>query len=324
MEEVLLKLKNVINNNQENCEYIGIILYLLTTEDEPYKIYRLNLNNHDRFLEILKDNIDRISHESIIYHYPDCTRPDCSEEISYLECEEIPMYKELSNNLFDEDNIGILKKNMMENIINKSKGYVIRLIYEEEGEQKSILSYFKMTQSAFLKKEKLVFCFDRENGELLSEVEGVQLKFDDRLISVNIDGIMFILSGYSFETLLKYEEHIKKASELALNDIECKGIIENFDVLKNYCIDSKPMKNKLYKIYSQGNINRIGLDDFIRVKECCGEHIMIDINVKDNTIGVKESNIRKSVEHILRVYNDESAETIISGTKIFADKKVPI
>lgn len=324
MEELLRKLKSIVSNQQQDCNYVGIVLYLLTTEEQPFKAYRLNLESHDRFLEILQNNVDKISDEPVIYHYPDCTRPDCSEEISYLQADEIPMYLELRDNLINGNNIDVLTRNALDSVVRKSKGYVIRFIYEEAGVAKSIFGYFRMTQAAFMQREKLLFCFDKESEELLSEVEGIQLKFDDKLVSVNVEDTMFILNGNSFELLLKYELHINTASQSALESISNKAIIENFEVLREYCINSKPMRNKLYKIYSQGTADSIGIDEFIRVKECCGDQLAIDIDENNSTISVCGDNIKKSVEHILRVYNDESAETIVTGTKIFADKKVPM
>ncbi|WP_017416451.1 Kiwa anti-phage protein KwaB-like domain-containing protein [Clostridium tunisiense] len=324
MEELFIKLKNIINNQQQNCDYVGVILYLLTSEEEPFRAYRLNLESHDRFLEILGENINKILDEPTFYHYPDCTRPDFSEEMVYLQTDEIPMYVQLRSNLINDINIGVLTRNNLDNIVRKSKGYVVRFIYEESGTSKSIFGYFRMTQAAFLQGEKLLFCFDKESEELLSEVNGVQLKFDDKLVSINIDDTMFILNGYSFEMLLKYDTHINRASTIALDSIGNKGIIENFDVLREYCNNSKPMKNKLYKIQCQGTTESIGIDEFIRVKECCGEQLVIDIDENNCTISVCEDNVKKSVDHILRVFNDESAETIVTGTKIFADKKIPM
>lgn len=323
MQELINKLKKIVNNQQENCEYVGTILYLLSSEKEPYKIYKLNIADNDKFQKILKYNVDKLSDELIIYNYPDCTRPDYSQEISYLEVNQIPMYEEIRNAIINEDNTNVLRRRILEGVINKSKGYVIRNIYRENDEQKEILAYFRMTKAAFLKEEKTLFCFDGENGEVLSEVTGIQLQFDDKLVSIDIENTMFILNGYSFETLLKYEEHINVSSELALTAIENQGIIQDFEGLREYCSGSKSMKSKLYKIYASGNVESINISDFIRVKEICGGSLMIDIN-NNTTISTQGDNMRKSVEHILRVYNDESAETIVSGTPIFADKKVLI
>lgn len=323
MQGLINKLKAIINNQEDNCEYIGTILYLLTSEKEPYKVYRLNIANNHKFQEILKENINKIANELNIYNYPDCTRPNCSEEISYLEANEIPMYEEIRDAIINEDNRDVLRSGILESIISKSKGYVIRFIYQENNEQKEIFAYFRMTKSAFLKEEKTLFCFDRENGEVLSEVTGIQLQFDDKLVSIDIENTMFILNGSSFEILLKYQELINASSELALTSIENQGIVQNFEVLKEYCSNSRPMRSKLYKIYSNGKIGSINIIDFIKVKELCGDNLMIDINT-NNTISTQDNNTRKSVDHILRVYNDESAETIVSGTPIFADKKVII
>lgn len=323
MQGLINKLKKIVKNQQENYEYVGTILYLLSSEEEPYKVYKLNIADNDKFQRILTYNVNKISDELNIYNYPDCTRPDYSQEISYLETNEIPMYEDIRNAIINEENTDVLRRGILESIINKSKGYVIRSIYRENNEQKEVLAYFKMTKSAFLKEEKTLFCFDRENGEVLSEVTGIQLQFDDKLVSIDIENTMFILNGNSFETLLKYQEHINMSSELALTSIGNQGIIQNFEVLREYCSSSKPMKSKLYKIYANGNIESINISDFIRVKEICGDSLMININ-NNNTISTQDNNTRKSVEHILRVYNDESAETIVSGTPIFADKKVLI
>ena len=323
MQELIDKLKAILNNQQENCEYVGTIIYLLSSEEEPYKVYRLNIADNNKFQEILRDDVNRISNEINIYRYPDCTRPNCSQEISYLDVNEIPMYEEIRNAIINEENTDVLRRGILEDVMSKSKGYVIRTIYQENNIKKEIFAYFRMTKSAFLKEEKVLFCFDRENGEVLSEVRGTQLKFDDKLVSIDIENTMLILNGYSFEILLKYENHINVSSELALTSIENQGIIQNFEIMKTYCLGSKLMKNKLYKIYSNRNIDDINISDFIRVKEICGNDLMIDIN-DATTISIQDNNTRKSIDQVLRVYNDESAETIVSKKPIFADKKVLI
>lgn len=325
MEELLEKLKNIISRSIDEVEYTGVLIYLLTSEETPYKAYILNIEENIIFENILSSNISRIKLDNIdIYNYIDISRPEFPNEISHLDIGEIPMYQEIINSIeLNSANRNILTKRNINEVISKSKGYVIQVLYNEAGEDKSIYSYFRMTKSAFLTGHDKILKFSDTDGSLLQENKEPQLKFGDKLVSVAIDNTMFILNGYDFELLLKYEELINEASIQALNNIESKLIIANFDSMKEYCLNNIQMKRKLYKIKVKGNIDNITIDDFKEAKNICGEHLSLIIN-ENNDISFDEDNRRQSIDHILRIYNDEGAETIISKKPIFADKKIEI
>lgn len=325
MERLLKKLKSIIEGTSNNIEYTGMIMYLLTSEENPYKSYVLNIENNSIFKDILDSNISRINPDEInICDYIEVSRPHIPDEISYLDLDSIPMYERITNSIrINDQKRNVLSKQTIEGIIEKSKGYVIQIMYNENGEDKNIYAYFRMTKSAFLTSHHTTLKFSGDDGTLLKESKETQLRFGDKLVSISIENTMFILNGNDFEILLKYNELINEYSVRVLDYLKTKSVVNNFEEFKNYCLGSMMMKKKLHKIYIEGNIDNITIDDFIKVKDVCGEKLIVNIN-SDNTISFDPNKKRESIYHILRIYNDEGAETIVSGKPIFADRKIEI
>lgn len=322
MKDLLEKLKGIIEGTVEGIENVGMVIYLLTSEENPYKTYVLNIENNCTFEEILESNISRIDLNEInICDYIEVSRPEMPNEIAYIDLNNIVAHEQIINAINNQENRNVLSKQTIGDIISKSKGYLIRLMYNENNEDKDIYAYFRMTKSAFLTGKDTIFRFSNEDGSLLTESKEPQLKFGDKLVSISIEDTMFILNGNDFEILLKYDELINQSSVVALNELEEKAIVNNFEDFRTYCLGNILMKRKLHKIISKGNIENITVNDFIEVKEICGDKIDIEIE-DDNTISFNSANRKKSIDHILRVYNDEGAETIVSKKPIFADKKI--
>lgn len=325
MESLLKKLKSIIERTESEVEYTGMIIYLLTSEENPYKSYVLNIENNSIFKEILDSNISKINLNEInICDYIEISRPSIPNEIAYLDLESIPMYEKITNSIrINDENRNVLSKKAIERIIEKSKGYVIQIMYNENGKDKNIYAYFRMTKSAFLTGKDKTLKFSNHDGTLLQESKEPQLRFGDKLVSISIEDTMFILNGNDFEILLKYDKLINEYSVKALGDLEAKSVVNNFEEFKEYCLSNILMRRKLHKIHVKGNISKITVDDFVRAKDVCGEKLIVNIN-NDNTISFDPNRKRKSIDHILRIYNDEGAETIVSRKPIFADKKIEI
>ncbi len=328
MRDLLQKLKNIVARDGAQVDYTGIMIYLLTSEQQPYKSYVLNIENNETFEKILQSNFEYANFEDIrISDYVEESRPNFPEEISHLDLSDIPKYapilESISRNNIDIQNRNILSKRNFKKVVSKSKGYVIQIMYNEAGVDKSIYAYFRMTKSAFLTGEDKIFTFGESDGSLLKEFNEPQLKFGEKLVSVAIEDKMFIFSGNDFEILLKYDELVNASSVIALDKMATKNLINEFDEFRVYCEGNVLMKRKLHKIRSKGNLDSISINDFIRVKDVCGDKLMVNIK-DDNTISFNPNKKRQSIDHILRIYNDEGAETIISRKPIFADKKIEI
>ena len=325
MENLLKKLKSIIERTESEVEYIGMIIYLLTSEENPYKSYVLNIENNSIFKEILDSNISKINLNEInICDYIEISRPSIPNEIAYLDLKSIPMYEKITNSIrINDEKRNVFSKKDIEGIIEKSKGYVIQIMYNENGKDKNIYAYFRMTKSAFLTGKDKMLKFSNHDGTLLQESKEPQLRFGDKLVSISIEDTMFILNGNDFEILLKYDKLINEYSVKALGDLETKSVVNNFEEFKEYCLGNILMRRKLHKIHVKRNISKITVDDFVRAKDVCGEKLIVNIN-NDNTISFDPNRKRKSIDHILRIYNDEGAETIVSRKPIFADKKIEI
>ena len=154
-------------------------------------------------------------------------------------------------------------------------------------------------------------------------MKGLFLKFSEKIAAIGIEDTVFILHGFYFEQLLKYDEHINSSAAIAKESIRNQGLISNMDTLDVCCESNKNVRKILYKIMKEGNIHSITIEKFKNLKDRYGEALLFTLNEND-TISIKEEGISKSIMHILRIYNDEVAETIISGKAIFAHQKVDI
>lgn len=332
MRNLLKETKEIIevclseeNRELNNIEFTGITVYLLTEETMPYKAYLLNLESNKLFTDILKKNLEKINSEEILLdHYNELNRPDFPNECAFVNQQEVSLYFRILEGI-ERNNQSpntITKKNI-ETAIKKSKGYVIRFMYHQNEEDKSIYAFFRMTKGALLSGHDKVLTFSKESSSLLKESTELQLRFGDKIVAIGTNEKIFILNGNNFDILFKYEELVNSSAIQALNEMRTQNLIKEFEHFHEYCSGNLLMKRKLHKILQKNNINSIDIERFKEVKEVCGDKLMIVIN-EDNTISVESANKRKSVEHILRVYNDEGAQTIISKEPIFAERKIAI
>lgn len=329
MEELFEKLRSIFDDNNNNYVYNGLIIYLLSNEESPYKLYRINLESNDIFKKTVTNNISLSATNMNFFHYPDCTSPDGNESISYLNIDEIPGYNIIREKIRNNDANDINKTQLLK-IISSIKGYVIKVLYsealvEDVGaiEEKEVICFSRLTQSSFFKPEHPFFTFGNGNEDYLKEVNGLFLKFSEKVVAVNIEDTVFILHGYYFEQLLKYDEYINSSAIIAKESIKIQGLISNVDLLDSCCENNKNVRKLLYKIIKKGSIDNVTIDKFKDLKDKFGDKLLYTLN-DDNTISIKGESQSKSVMHILRIYNDEAAETIVSGKGIFAHEKIDI
>lgn len=323
MEELFGRLKNVFDEDNNDYSYNGLIIYLLSDEESPYRIYRINVESNNVFNKIITNNIFLAENNVNFFRYPDCTSPDGNENVSYLGIDEIPQYNVIKENI--NNAIDITKEQLL-NIISTIKGYVIKILYTDNAEatqEKEILCFSKLTQSSFFKPDHPLFSFGNGNEDFLKEVKGLFLKFSEKIAAINIEDTVFILHGYYFEQLLKYDEHINTSAAIVKEDIRNQGLIENIDLLDTGSENNKNIRKLLYKIGKAADINDITIDKFKDLKNKYQDKLLYTIN-DNNTINIREDAQSKSIMHILRIYNDEAAETIVSGKGIFAHQKIDI
>ena len=329
MEELFEKIRSIFDDNNNKYIYNGLIVYLLSDEESPYKLYRINLESNDIFKKTVISNVLLPANNVNFFHYPDCTSPDGNESISYLSIGEIPGYNMVRERIRNDDANDINKTQLL-NIISNIKGYVIKVLYSEvmvgdveRIEEKEVICFSKLTQSSFFKPEHPFFTFGNGNEDYLKEVKGLFLKFSEKVVAINIEETVFIMHGFYFEQLLKYDEHINSSAIIAREGIKNQGLISNVDLLDMCCENNKNVRKLLYKIIKEGNIDNITIGKFKGLKDKFGDKLLYTIN-DDDTISIREEAQSKSVMHILRIYNDEAAETIISGKGIFAHQKIDI
>jgi hypothetical protein len=332
MREIFKQIRNIIGSNSEAYELNGIITYLLTSEEEPYKLYRLNLANNEAIIEGIRYNINNVYEDAIFLDYSSCTSPDGIESISFLKNDEIPNYQQLRDKII-KDEANPINTRVFNEISSTIKGYAVKVLYTNRDQtdplniqetQGSLIVYSVLNQGNILKPQKQpLLRFGNEEGDTLEEVREAFLKLNDRITVIDYDQVTFIMHGYFFENLFKYEDHISEAASIMLGSLNRQSLIANLEILENRCQNNKNFRKKLYKIHAKDSINSITIDRFRELKNRHGENLYFDLN-EDNTISIQLSNASKSIDHILRIYNDELAETFITGTSIFANQQIPV
>lgn len=325
MLELINKIREIVNE-QGNIEYVGMAVYLITYR-QVFKVYRVNVPSNETFRTVLKDGVKEINEDLVCYQYEEQSRPDVSQEISYIETENIPRYEQIKKALKDNQNIGVVTKDNIKTLARESTGYVIKYMYRESTEEqtleKEIYAYFRMTKGAILIRGNNPWLrFDNEDGDNMIEVTTPQIRFDDRLVCVDIQDVMFVWNGGAFDAMLRYEEQVKLVADEALEKIEGCGLVSNFEELRTYCESNKVMIKKLYKIGELNKVEDISMQDFKRLKQVCGDRLKIQIDEENNKIILQQNDMKNSVAHILRIYNNEGAKTLLDEELIFADKKV--
>lgn len=329
MIEIFKKLKDIIDDNS-NCNLKGIIVYLLTSEEEPYKLYRLNMSTNEGLKEILSFNLSKVKEDVSFLEYKECTCPDGTEKISYIKEDEIPNYNSLKNKILNDEATTISKKRI-EKIKDYIKAYAIKVLYdinncesgsEVQNSEEEFICFSKLTKSYLFEAKHQMFKFNSGEGDQMEEVNDIFLRFNNKLAFINIEKTVFILQGYYFEQILKYDELIDKAAKDVLSEIKDKNLITNFDILEDSAKHNKNFRKKLYKIKNNGNTNNITIDKFKDLKNSYGDNLLFTLN--NNTISIDEEKKNKSIEHVLRICNDEVAQTFLTKTSIFANEKITI
>lgn len=332
MKRSFSKVQSIMDNNNNDFIIDGVVVYVLTNEEEPYKLYRLNLENSDDMKEIIRNNVKLVDDETIYFTYTQCSEPNGRETLSYIPDNQIPNYDILKQKILNDEATALNKSNFLEKI-NEIKGYVIKILYTnntdevdelEDNNQGHIICYSNLNKNYMFKTKRFYFKFCNENGDLLQKVDDTYIKFNDSIFALNFHNTVFVFHGWYFEQLLKYDSHINTAATTVLVQIQNQNLINNIELLEEKAINSKNVRKKLFKISKEGNIDNTTFDKFKELKDRYGDGLIFNINENNNNISIKEDNKNKSIDHILRIYNDEGAETFLSQQFIFANQKIPI
>lgn len=325
MRGLFSKVQAIMDKKNDDYTIEGTVVYVLTNEEDPYSLYRLNLENNEDIEEIINNNIQSVNEETEFYTYTQCTEPNGRETLSYVSDIDIPNYNVLKNKIITDQAVGLNKKDFIEKI-SMIKGYAIRVLYNDikENTQGHIICYSNLNRTYLFRTKKSYFKFSNEDGDLLKKVDDTYIKFNDRIVAVNIEETVFVFHGYYFEQMLKYDEHINNAATIVLGELENQSLITNMDLIKEKSKESKNVRKKLFAINKEGDISKTTFDKFRELKNRYGGGLKFNLDVNNSKISIQEENKNKSIDHILRIYNDEGAETFLSQKFIFANQKIPI
>lgn len=324
MRELLSKVQEIMDENNKNYTITGTIVYVLVNENETYLLYKLKLDNNEDIENIIRSNIQPINKETIFYSYEQSSEPNGRETLSYVSDTDIPNYNVLKDKILKDKAEALSKKVFLEKI-NVIKGYAIKVLYDDikENTQGHFICYSNLNKSYLFRTKRSYFKFD-ENGDLLMKVDDTYIKFNDRIVALNIEDKVFVFHGYYFEQMLKYNEHINNAALIVLRKLRKQSLITNINLIEEKSKNSKNVRKKLFAINKLGNINNTTFDKFKDLKDKYGVGLKFNINENNNNISVQKDNENKSIDHILRIYNDEGAETFLSQKFIFANQKISI
>jgi hypothetical protein len=317
-------LQDIFVNCTDNYSINGLSAFLLSSEEEPFKLYKLNMSTHEDLRTIIRRNLENAS-DAQVFGYHDNTSPDGSESVSFLKKDEVPAFRDIEH-LIVEDNSSGLTKRIFEESSSFMKGYVIDVIITNNDTEKEfhVLIFATLTSSNFYKPKRSLYSFGNEDGDLLQKVEVSHFELNEKCCAFSINDEIFVTHGFYFERLFKYEEHINIQSEAILGSISESGLIDNFIVLESHCGRNKNFKKKLFSISSTGKFDRVTFDTFKKVKDTIVDGLHFSLDTEKRVITIDEENSHKSVDQIIRIINDEAAETLVSETTIFANQRINI
>jgi hypothetical protein len=317
-------LQDAFVNCTDNYSINGLSAFLLSDEEEPFKLYKLNLSTHEDLKAIIRRNLEN-STDAQLFEHPNNTSPDGNESVSFLKKDEVPNFPEIER-LIVEDNSTGLTKGIFEESSSSIKGYVIDVIVTNNNTENEfhVLIFSTLTKSNFYKPKKSFYSFGNEDGDLLQKVEVSYLELNEKCCAFSINDEIFVTHGFYFERLFKYEDHINHHSRAILGLINGSGLIDNFDVLESHCGKNKNFKKKLFTISSASKFEHVTFDTFKKVKDTIADGLFFSLDTGNRTIRIDEENSHKSVDQIIRIINDEAAETLVSETRIFANQRINI
>ncbi len=315
-----MKIYDKVNNIINDC--LTTTIYLLSNELEEYKLYKLSITDNQPFLDIISKTIGKIDDTCELFDYSLDIKPDAITSILYLEDKDIPNYDLIKNKIINDESEYISENELVEEY-NHIKGYAIKVDYIEDSTQKQLIAFSKLFKSHILTPKTKFFQFNRDKS-IMEKVTSTLVQFNEKLLSINIDNTMFVLDKHYFEQLFKYEELINKLSQESLNEIQNTNIISNFDSFKEYCQNNKNLKRKLSNVIKNNCLNQTTYEEFKKLKMKHKENLLFELNESNQKIIVDESKLAKSSLQILRIYNDETATTLLTNTSIFASEKIPI
>ncbi|WP_188455467.1 Kiwa anti-phage protein KwaB-like domain-containing protein [Virgibacillus oceani] len=317
-------LQDIFVNSTANYSINGLSAFLLSDEEEPFKLYKLNMSTHEDLRAIIRRNLENAT-DAQLFPYHDNTSPDGNESVSFLKKDDVPNFQDIEHLIVNDNSVG-LTKSIFEESSKSMKGYVIDVIVTNNttAEEFHVLVFSTLSKANFYKPKKSLYSFGNEDGDLLQKIEVSHLELNEKCCAFSINDEIFVTHGFYFERLFKYEEHIENHSTAILGSINGSGLIDNFNVLESHCSTNKNFKKKLFTISTESKFDHVTFDTFKKVKETVVDGLYFSLDTEKRTIKIDEENSHKSVDQIIRVINDEAAETLVSETRIFANQRINI
>lgn len=322
MEKNFQELVTILDNAKYTI--IGLTAYLLTDEEEPYKMYKLNMSTYEDIGAIVLRNIVS-ARDAQLYEYNENTSPDGHESISYIKDNEVPEYDKLKDLIVNDVSIN-LNKGIFKQIHESIKGYVINAVFTKNanGQEFDVMFFSTLNKSVLYQPKAGLYRFGSEEGDILQKSKDVYLELKDNCCAINFNGDIFVLHGHYFERLFKYEKHITTHAATTVEKISKMSLISNCEVLEDHCSRNKNFKRKLYRISTANKLEKVTYDTFRVLKGIIGEGLLFTLDPTNKNIIIDEANSHKSVDQIIRIINDEAAETLVSKTQIFANQRIKI
>lgn len=322
MENNFQELKNIFNELEYTLN--GLSVFLLSNEDEPYKLYKLRMSSQLDVYNIILKNIAHL-HSAQLYNYHENVSPSRSESVSIIKESEVPNYDKIRELILNDESTNLTKK-IFNQVTDFIKGYAVDLVVtnKRSEEEFHVIFFSDLNKSHFYKPHASLYSFGNETGDVLEKVDITYLELKDNGCAINFNGDIFVIHGFYFERLFNYEIHIDTHSESVLEKINDSGLIDNWGILEDHCMNNKNFKRKLYSISMTDKLSGISYEIFKEMKNLIGDGLFLTLNESTKTIAIDEGNSHKSVDQIIRIINDEAAETLVSQTQIFANQKISI
>lgn len=314
------ELKDLVDLNESSL--VGFTLFFLKENNENELIpMKLEMDSEDKEIENSIFNLRNEFENKNLMSYLQETDLSSQESIGFVNEEYLEQFTRLKKLIFTEKDFYVLSK---PEDLNNVKGLLVRLKLKKinDSEAKDVLLYSQITRKNFYKSKPLwSIKFGKE--AVLKRVKEPMINLNLNYCCIHYEDEIFVLHAHFFEQLFKIDIRFKIATEEVLKDLEAMDLISNFPEFELSCRGNKNFQRKLFHIKHSGGLKDLSFNNFCEVNNKVDGILKIKFN-KNQTISIDPENMHQSVDQIIRIINNEAAETIISGETVFAGRKQTI
>lgn len=303
----------------DNFDFVGFTLYFLEEDSNKELIpMKIEMDNEDMEVENSISNLKSMLEHKNLVDYLQETDLSPEETIGYVNEEYLESFTRVKSLITSEEDLPIISK---QEDLDDVKGLLVQMKLRDKNdlEIKDILLYSQITGNN-LYRAKPLWSISFESEAVLERINKPVINLNLNYCSIHYEDKIFVLHSHFFEQLFKVYIRFENASEEVLSTLADMNLISNITEFKERCRHNKNFQRKLFHIKHSGSLDNLTYESYCEVNEKVGGVLKIIFNA-DETISIDTDNEYQSIDQIIRIMNNEAAETIITEEAIFAGRK---